>query len=318
MFRPIRIAVIFSLVSLSIWSGTLVARKTDASIYLDPTPLQLAEDLSVREQWEDILLLTRFSMNHMPEQDPAHRTALQTQARENLESPAFLARRFTQGALTGEPVDTASLLGSLSLDVLVIGDIRDLFVQGYREVDTGDGDVVIMALSATGLLLTLAPEISWAPGLFKGFYRGGKISRPMMKQVERSAKQAVKTGDVVPLRRLLSDFSDVVRGLGAGPSLAVMKQVKSADELGLLARKAMLAPAETYTLVRLSGVGSLRTVKGEGKLVKGIKLGARQQKIVGKVFLAMPLTILVLMFGLSTGLALYLFVMGLAGNRSAR
>ena len=213
-------------------------------------------------------------------------------------------------------MDTPSLLGSLSLDVLVIGDIRDLLVHGFREVHTGDGDIVIMALSGTGLLLALAPELSWAPGLFKGFYRAGNISQPLMMHVDAAAKLAVKTGDFIPLKRLLSDFSAVVKGIGAGPSLSVMKQVKSADELSLLASKATIAPADTYAITQLAGISQLKAIKGEGRLLKTIKLGARQQKIFGKILMAMPMSLLILIFGLSGGAGLYLLVTGFVNDRT--
>jgi hypothetical protein len=316
MIRPFRISIILSLVSLTFWSGSIIAEKVDSSIYLDATPFELAEELKSNQQWEDVLLLTRFAEQYFPQQHTGQRIALQKEAEESLNSLAFLAERFTLGALTGEPVDTASLLGSLSLDVLVIGDIRDLLVQGFREVNAGDGDTVIMALSATGLLLTLAPEFSWAPGLFKAFYRGGKISRPLMLQIEKAAKFAVKTGDVMPLRRLLNDFSVVVKGLGAGPSLSVMKHVRSAEELSLLARKAAISPADTYAITRLAGISDLKAIRSEGKLSRTIKLGARQQKIVGKIFLALPVSLLILIFALSAGASLYLLAAGFVGSRS--
>lgn len=315
MIRPFRISIILSMASLAFWSGALIVEKSDSSIYLNPTPLELADEMKSKQQWEDVLLLTRFAQQHVAQHQPDHRIALQKQAEERLDSLTFLAERFTLGVLTGEPVDTASLLGSLSLDVLVVGDIRDLLVQGFREVNAGNGDIVIMALSATGLLLTIAPELSWAPGLLKGFYRGGKISRPLMLQIEKAAKIAVKTGNVVPLRQLLNDFSAVVKGLGAGPSLTVMKQIRTADELALLAGKATIAPAETYTITRLAGIGQVKAIKSEGKLVKTIKLGARQQKIIGKIFLALPMSLLILIFSLSTGAGLYLFAASFIRSR---
>lgn len=310
MIRPFRIPIILSLLSSAIWAASGIALKSDQSLYLDPSPLQLADDMKSSGQWEDVLLLTAFSEKYLSQDEPGRRAGLHKEAEENLESVEFLARRFAMGAISGEPVDTASLLGSLSLDVFVIGDIRDLLVQGLREVSTGDGDRVIMALSATGLLLTLAPEISWAPALLKGFYRGGKISRPLMGQIEAATESALKTGNLVPLKVIVDDFSSVVKGLGAGPSLAVMKQIRSTDELTLVARKANIAPAETYTISRLAGPESLKVIRSEGRLAKAVKLGARQQKLFGKLFLALPMWLLIGLFSLSLGLAMYLLSTG--------
>ncbi len=310
MFRPLRLSIILSLLSVSWWAASVLAVKTDDSLFLASSPLQLAEELKREERWEDVLLLTKFSERYLREHDEDHRVALQQAASEHLDSTEFLAQRFLMGAISGEPVDTASLLGSLSLDIFVIGDIRDLVVQGLREVSTGEGDQVVMALSATGLILTLAPELSWAPAMLKAFYRGGRISSPLKQQIETATRTAVKTGNLVPVKTIVQDFSDIVRGMGAGPALSSMRHIRSTNELSQLARQATRAPAESYTLTRIAGPGQLKLIRADGRIAKTVKIGARQQKLFGKLFLGLPLWLLVGVFSLSMGLAVYLVLTG--------
>lgn len=310
MIRPLRLTIILSLLSMSWWAASVITVKTDDSLFLETSPIQLAEELKQDERWEDVLLLTQFSERYLTEHDESQRVALHKDATEYLHSTEFLAQRFLMGAVSGEPVDTASLLGSLSLDMFVVGDIRDLVVQGFREVSSGDGDQVVMALSATGLILTLAPELSWAPAMLKAFYRGGRISSPLKQQIETATRTALKTGNLVPVKSIVEDFSVVVKGMGAGPALSSMKHIRTTEELSLLARQAVRAPAESYTLTRIAGPGQLKLIRADGRIAKAVKIGARQQKLFGKLFLGLPLWLLVGVFSISMGLAVYLVSTG--------
>jgi len=77
MIRPFRISIILSLLSSAFWAASGIALKSDQSLYLDPTPLQLADDMKSNGQWEDVLLLTAFSEKYLSQDDPGRRAGLQ-------------------------------------------------------------------------------------------------------------------------------------------------------------------------------------------------------------------------------------------------
>lgn len=283
---------------LTIISGTssVIVERLDNSILLSENPLQLATDLLYQEKLEDVVYLAQFAQQYLPADHEYSDSTLEDVATETLNSPLYLMEHFVTGALTGEASDTAGLVGTLTLDLLVIGDIRDLLVQGYKEFDSGQGDEVIIGLSTAGILLTLVPELSWAPSLFKTFWRGRRVSAAFQKQIANAISKARRTGDYSVLKRMMSDFTEVVEELGTGPAMSVFKRVKSSEDLALLAKKAKIAPMETFTLTRINGIKALQNISTssakQGKLIKRVKLATRQQKIVTKMFGLIPLYVL--------------------------
>ena len=306
----VRIPLLLMLMTIIYGTLSLLFDRFDPAIILLENPLQMAAELILEDRMEEVLYLTQFSQQYLSVDMGYSYTALEYQANESLESPWYMLEHFTTGALTGEASDTPSLLGTLILDLLVIGDIRDLLVQGYKEYDSGQGDEVIMGLSAVGLLLTLAPELSWAPSMFKAFWRGNRFSEPFQKQMLGAVAQARKTGNTKEIRNIMVNFSGVVDGLGAGPALTVMKRVDTVDDLSLLARKTNIAPAETYSLASINGIKALENISitgaKQGKLLKRVKLASRQQKVLGKSLDIIPTGWLILFFGFSLFLMYYI------------
>ena len=291
-----RITLLILLLTIIKGSGSLILERIDDSIVLSENPLQVARELIYEGRMEEVIYLASFSRQYLSADPEYSDVALENEATQALNSPMFLIERFATGALTGEASDTAGLLGTLTLDMLVIGDIRDLLVQGYKEFDSGQGDEVIMGLSTVGLLLTLAPELSWAPSLFKTFWRGNRVSEPFQKQITKGLSKARRTGDYSALKRTMSQFTEVVDGLGTGPAMSVFKQVKSSEDLVLLAKKSKIAPMETYTLTSINGIKALEDISAtgakQGKLLKRVKVATRQQKIFTKALGLIPLYLL--------------------------
>lgn len=299
----LQLPLLLILSSTLFWSGSFIVEKIDPAYLLSENPLQLAVDMIQQNRLEEARLLAQFSRQYLPVDPQYSPTAIGMDVENKLNSSSYLIERFIEGAVTGEPIDTPGLLGVVALDMMVIGDLRDLLIQGYKEFDTGQGDEVIMGLSAAGLFLTLAPELSWGPSMFKTFWKGRRFSEPFQRQIKAALIQARKTNDYSSLRRIMSDFTVVFDSLGSGPAMAVFKRVNSIEELTLLAKKAKVAPVETYTLTKIDGIKGLEnvsntTTKG-GKLVKRVKLAARQQKLFGKVLDLIPLIWWLVVFALS-------------------
>ncbi len=296
----LRLLILFILLPLLISTGTSLLSRVEPVYLLDENPLQLAAEMLEQDRLDEAELLARFTVNYLPVEAEYSTKRVLDEIETRKDSSLYLLERFIEGALYGEPADTPGLLGTVTLDMMVIGDIRDLLVQGYKEYDRGEGDEVISALAAVGLLLTLVPELSWAPAVFKTFWRGRRFSPHFQKQMRQALSEARRTGDYRNLKIIFGNFQKVVDRLGTGPAMAVMKQVNTADDLARLAAKAKFAPAETYTLTRISGIGALQNISTtgtkSGKLVKKVKLAVRQQKIFGKVMKMIPVSWLLAVF----------------------
>lgn len=266
-------------------------------------PLTTSEDLSktaaqlaTSEQWAEANELARFVLDHPELGDPDIARSVVTEADAELSSVNSKIKRFTQGALTGEPNDTASFIGSLSLDLFVIGDIRDLVVQGWKQLKYGNGDEIILALSAVGLATTLLPEIDWAPSMLKAFKRSGSMTKPFTKSLKTASRQALKTRDFSKLGHIVTDIGKAGKRLGPGPLRGVMKNVDNAHDLSKISKAAARNATDTYVVASHFGKAGVKRISKTGsnisKLASGIKAGSRVTKLAKKSFGALPDSVL--------------------------
>jgi len=70
--------------------------------------------------------------------------------------------QFGRGAIIGQGDSIEELLGAVTADMLVVGDVRDILIQGSRLAVDHEADPVILTLSGVGLATTFEPEVDWA------------------------------------------------------------------------------------------------------------------------------------------------------------
>lgn len=260
---------------------------------LAATPLALpqellahAEQLGGEHRWAEAKLIAEFVIQHPELGDTARARTIADEANYNLDSFWGTARRFAAGALSGEPQDTAGMIGSLSLDLFVIGDIRDLAVQSWKEIRNGEGDEFIMVLSTIGLATTLAPQIDWAPALLKAFRRVGALSADFARGLQTMGRQALKTGKFDRFALTLTDFEKSARHLGPGPLAGVMRHVDTADDLTRIARASAIDAKGTYMIGTLFGNPGIKRISRNGrnikKLLGSLKIATRSIKLGDK------------------------------------
>lgn len=293
MIRPLRILTLCGALVVGGLSGIELCNRLDHQSWVLPVdPINEARQLETQHRWPEVKMLARFV-----EQNPRLgdvQAAGELSRRADLEMNSFWGsvRAFARGAATGMPTDGASMLGSLSLDLFAVGDVRDLAVQGWRQMRYGNGDTVIIALSAIGLATTLAPEMDWAPALMKALKRTGALSHGFVKGLKKASRTALATGKFDRIGRMVTDVGRTARRLGPGPLQGVMRSVDSAEDLSKIAKASQKDATSTYAIVRLFGKNGVKRISRSGKnvskLVTTIKAGSRFSKIAKKSFGVLP------------------------------
>jgi len=297
------------LLTLMLASGFELWQRHRDILPLDRGLDEKAQTLLANNRPAEAQMLAVFVLEHPDTGDPVHAKAIAGESARQMNATARKFRQFAKGALSGQPDDMASFLGSLSLDLFVVGDIRDLAVQGWKQWSDGDGDAFIMALSAAGLAAALAPEIHWAPSMMKAFKRTGALSQPFVASMKTTGKQALKTRKFGALADVLKDFGKAGRKLGPGPLGAVMRNVDSAAELKKISKAAAIDPKAAYAVATLgkNGVKAIgKEGKNIGKLAGKIRVLSRAAKISKKALGAIPDWLLATTMLISLGLLLRL------------
>ncbi|MEX3011981.1 hypothetical protein [Hoeflea sp. TYP-13] len=101
--------------------------------------------------------------------------------------------KFARGFVTGSQGSGEEIAGTVVSDFLVIGDIRDIAVQGANYARGEDYDRIILGLSAIGLLtsggalVTMGGSAVIDAGIsvIKATYKAGRMSGPMLRQLTR-------------------------------------------------------------------------------------------------------------------------------------
>jgi len=183
----------FLLLSVIIISSSL-------AIYMDYKgsafdPIREIQRLKLENRRDDALDLTCFfKENQIADQDKFARIekALEYTASEKIKSFVW------NGAIRGQVYDTPSALGAISTDLCVIGDIRDLGIQGWKYLTGGqDFDGFVTLLSAAGIGLSTTPFLDGTNALAKNIRKYLKkvpvsINKGLPKQEIENARYCEK------------------------------------------------------------------------------------------------------------------------------
>ncbi len=148
------------------------------------------------------------------------------------------------GALSGTGGSLERLVGAVAADFFVVGDVRDLVIQGGRLVLDGETDEVILVLSGVGLATTLAPEIDWVPSILKAARKTGTLTKGLSEFIVRSARAA----KFAELRALLTDVRALASRASPGGAVRLLKHADSPEDVAALARFVERQPAGAAAL----------------------------------------------------------------------
>ncbi len=305
LFFISKLMLMLALLSVATVSLYELQRRHEAStqLVIETQPLTLADNLLAEKRWQEARLLSAHIIDTPELGDTERAKSIELAAISALDSLPIQTQAFLKGAISGEPDNGSGFLGALTLDLFVIGDVRDLVVQGWKEIKYDDGDKVILALSAAGLSMTLLPELHWAPSIMKGLKRTGSLSKPFTRVLTRLSKDALKTRNFRPLGKVLSDFGSATRHLGIGPIKGAMKAVNTEKDLSKLANAAAKSPRKTYALAHLTGNAGVKQVSKNGgnllQVTKKIKILSRVGKISKKSLGVLPHWLLAFLVGVS-------------------
>ncbi len=193
------------------------------------------------------------------------------------------AKRFGMGALSGRGDSLESLIGAVAADFFVVGDLRDLVVEGSKQMIDGDSDELVLTLSLVGIVTTVAPEIDWAPSILKAAKRAGHMTEAMMD----SLKKIIRSGDKPQLAHVCEDVAGIAKKASPGAAMRVLKLTDSPEDLARVARFIESNSAGAFAL-HVTGKEGALVLKGAGKSGEDLIIAAAKKGRAGTHFLTGP------------------------------
>jgi hypothetical protein len=193
------------------------------------------------------------------EGDAATIRALQAEKSAALEAQASSLRVLTDagmGALTGTSESLEGLLGAIASDMLVVGDVRDLLIQGGKLALDGEADPVIAGLSGLGLVTTLAPQVDWGPSLLKIARKIGAMSDALADSIVG----LVRLGKRRELLAISDDLAVLAKGTSPATAVSALKHIDDPADLARLARFTDSAGPQGVLVLHIGGKQAAKIV----------------------------------------------------------
>lgn len=199
----------------------------------------------------------------------------------------YQLNKLGEGLLSGTSDETIGQTASFVSDIFVIGDIRDLAVQGVNLAQGEEVDNTLVALASLGVIATAAQAASGAgtvatggaaapavagttvakSGLIalKTAKKLGKLPSWLDKTIIQSAKTAKKSKSLGALTNVLGDVNTLAKTRGG---FKLMGQAKNAAELRRMAKFADTFGAQSATIYRVGGKVAVEVAQRADKLGK--------------------------------------------------
>ncbi len=280
-------AALLSWACLEHWPSLSANAELDA--LADYDPLAGAEAERAAGHFSEALMIIDAGLETSDaEQRPA---LLAAQAQIIAERDAVL-RRLTEagrGALTGQGDSTEALAGAVAADLLVIGDVRDLLIQGAKALRGEDSDEVIVVLSTLGLATTIAPGADVGVALMKFARRAGALSEAFAKTLLRLGRRAFETGKSDELLAVAGDVSRLSERARPAAALRILRPIDDPQMLNRVANLAerpggtlalWLSPARSTAWLKASSEAG--EAVGERWLLKAARKGEAGIEFLGR------------------------------------
>lgn len=224
--------------------------------------------------------------------DPMLRARV-SRAHDELDSALHIAGSFLQGFAIGEPDDLASLAGTLTGDLFVYGDLRDIVRETTTLARGGEADELVLGLACVGLAVTAGTYATFGAAtparigvsLIKAAGKSGRltarllqaIARPLTRMVDtaalksslgplslmqpatavRGVRAAVKLDRADGILKLIGDAGRLQARAGTRAALEGLHIAESPKDVKRLARLAEAKGGKTRAILRLLGRGAI-------------------------------------------------------------
>lgn len=207
---------------------------------------------------------------------------------ETRESWIYKLKKMNSGFWTGESDETEGQVASVVSDFLVIGDLRDLVIEGNNLIQEKDVDKVNTSLATVGVVSSVAVVTASAkPAItfLKMTHKAGKMPKWLGKTLVESAEIAKKTNSLDHLKDIFSNVHGLYRTAGARTTLELLAKSKDINDFRRLAKFGKVFGNKTPTLLKVGGDDAITAFQRLGGAEKDTILEASTYGNEGVKFL---------------------------------
>ena len=238
LYKPIIYIGLLLLISLSLL--LLQERKVfDIRTLTQTDPIPHTKDLIKHEKYAQAdEYLSYFISYPYVKKNPESKKLLQ-EIQEKRNSYEYQGEKLIEGLLKGKSDEDIGKASAIASDFLVIGDIRDLSIEGSNYYNDKKVDKVVVALSSLGLIATVSTvytlgataPIKTSISVLKYAKRANKLPKWLSNTLIEQAKIAKKSYSIKNIEKLLTPIHTLYKKVGLNQTLDLLQNTKSFKEL---------------------------------------------------------------------------------------
>jgi len=274
-----------SLLLLLLLAGTLLYQKNTYAyqtlIHVNPIPH--TKVLIEEEHYADAYNYLNYFIDFAYVREDEEAQKLLQEIIEKRSSLSYKSAKIAEGIRTGTSDELAGQLSAIGSDFFVIGDIRDLALEGTHYFKDEEVDKVLVSLSTIGLvasastLFTLGSSAVVKSGVsvLKLAHKSKHIPSWLGKYLVREAKQIRKTKDISNIKPLFMTLDTMRKEVGLADTLKLLSRTENFKALKGVSKLTKRYGKETAILLKLSDKKLLKHASMLKKMdKKSIKLAS--------------------------------------------
>ena len=250
------------LIFLFILSATLLYQKYTYAYHtlvrIDPIPH--TKTLITQAKYVDADEYLNYFMTFDYMKDNSEAKVLHEEIAKERSSFSYLSKKVAEGFRTGTSDELLGQASAIGSDFLLIGDLRDLALEGSHYYNHEKVDKVLVALSTIGLiasastLFTLGSSTVAKSGVsvLKLAQKSKRIPTWLSKYLVREAKQIRKTKNISNIKPLFNTIDTLRKKVGLNVTLTLLSKTQNFKELKGMTKLAKRYGHKTETLLTLS------------------------------------------------------------------
>jgi len=181
----------------------------------------------------------------------------------------YKKEKFIQGVVKGNSDENIGQASAIASDFLVIGDIRDLVIEGIHYTNGEKVDKLILSLSTLGLLATAttvytagaSAPIKGSISLLKYGKRLNKIPTWLQKKLIEQIELARKTKSLKEIQKLLLPIQELFKKVGLNQTLTLLSKSRNLKELNHLNKFATRFGTKSQVLLQITNNTALKQIE---------------------------------------------------------
>ncbi|MBA1420567.1 MAG: hypothetical protein FAF03_06840 [Epsilonproteobacteria bacterium] len=245
-----------------ILSATLLYQKNTYTYHTltRTNPIPHTQTLINEEKYMDAYTYLNYFMQFDYMKHNPKSKALLNSIQTKRQSLSYQSEKIAQGISTGTSDELSGQMAAIGSDFLVIGDIRDLALEGTHYFKHEEVDPVLVSLSTIGLvasastLFTLGSSAVAKSGIsvLKLAHKSKRIPMWLSKYLVRESKVIRQTKDISSIKPLFKTLDTMHKEVGLQETLKLLSRTQNFKDLKSLSKLTKRYGKETDTLLKLS------------------------------------------------------------------